>query len=377
VGREWEKGEKEREKVMEKKALWIFSTLSKKYRREIKKIREVYGTLTQFLTSFSSEKTPELLPLYRELKGKWQEDPPPFGSTLSVGFTEEGYPEELFRLSDPPVLLFYEGTPLSSLPRPFVVLVGTRLPSPYGRRMAEKLTEELVLNGVTIVSGLARGIDGIVLKTAVERGGVAVAVLPSGLDKLYPPEHRNLAKEIVERGGTVLTEYPPFVAVNRYHFPERNRVMAGLSDGIVVVEGTERSGSLITASFGLDIGVPVFAVPGRVGDRMASGPLKLLSEGALLALDGLSILTGIGFKGTIRRQKEEGEKPSFSELLEEDGRRVLELLNDTDPVHLEEIFEKTSFSFPYLSELLLKLEIQGLVQSLPGSFYIRGKRAFS
>lgn len=207
-----------------------------------------------------------------------------------------GYPAALAALHDPPPVLWLKvpggaepsWPTLDAVPRA-VAVVGTRRPSAYGLRMAAQLARELALGGVTVVSGMARGIDGAAHRAALDAGGDSVAVLGCGADVVYPAEHRALASGLFR-----VSEYPLGTRPAPYRFPERNRIIAALSAGVVVVEGEEGSGSLLTAREALDCGRTVFAVPGRAGDPLARGPHSLLREGAVLTESAADVLAELG-----------------------------------------------------------------------------------
>ncbi|MFH1177117.1 MAG: DNA-processing protein DprA [Acidobacteriota bacterium] len=220
---------------------------------------------------------------------------------------DEGFPAALAALSDPPLGLFVRG----ALPaQPAVAIVGARRASAYGREVAEYLGRELAAAGVWVVSGMARGVDAAAHRGALASGGPTAAVWGSGPDRVYPAEHSGLAEEIAAR-GCLLTEYPPGAAPLAFHFPERNRIIAGLADAVVVVEGEERSGALVTARLALDEGREVMAVPGSVFSRLSAGPNGLLRAGATPVLTAQDVITvvGKGLVATPRSQTEEDELP--------------------------------------------------------------------
>lgn len=193
---------------------------------------------------------------------------------------KDSYPELLAQIPSPPKVLYVKGE-LSEKDKFAVAVVGTRRPSEYGRRVATELTSELVKKGFTIVSGLARGIDGVAHRAALVAGGRTIAVLAHGLNMIYPPEHKDLAEAIV-KSGALLSEYPGEIKVDKSHFPARNRIIAGLSLGVVVVEGASKSGTKITARLAGDYGREVFAVPGNIGNPMSAAPMELIQLGAKL-----------------------------------------------------------------------------------------------
>lgn len=208
-----------------------------------------------------------------------------------LAFGAEGYPDPLTDLDDPPCALWIRG----SVPAmPAVAVIGTRRATRIGLANAKTLASNLAAANVGVVSGLARGIDAAAHRGAMEVGGATWAVLGSGLDRLYPPEHADLAAEMAASGGGVVTEYPPGSGPDREHFPARNRLIAALSRMVVVVEGGSRSGALITARLALDLGRSVGAVPGPAGAALAAAPHQLLREGALLVESASEVLEELG-----------------------------------------------------------------------------------
>ena len=218
----------------------------------------------------------------------------PFGTEPAVGWFDAAYPELLRHVPDPPLLLYYQGdlTALDSHP---VAVVGARRCSPTGRLFAEELGTALSASGVAVVSGLALGIDGAAHRGALASGGPVIAVLGSGLGRMYPARHARLAARIVRQGGLLLSEYPHTQRPNAWQFPERNRIVSGLSMATVVVEAGERSGSLITARLALEQGRDVFAVPGPVGSHLSSGCHRLIQQGAGLITGAIDVLAELGY----------------------------------------------------------------------------------
>jgi DNA processing protein len=209
-----------------------------------------------------------------------------------IAFAAPHYPELLRHLPDPPLVLRVWGE-LRRDDQLAVAVVGTRRATAYGRRQAARFTRELAGAGLVIVSGLARGIDGIAHEEALRAGGRTIAVLGSGLGRIYPPEHRDLAVRIAARGA-VVSEFPLAAPPLSHNFPRRNRIISGLSLGVLVVEGSARSGAIITASFAAEQGRQVFAVPGHVDAPVAEGVNELLRDGATLAARPEDILTELG-----------------------------------------------------------------------------------
>lgn len=195
--------------------------------------------------------------------------------------TDDGYPRLLREISCPPKSLFVVGNDrilnLNSL-----TVVGSRKMTGYGRNCTQKLVMDLVLSELVIVSGLARGIDGVAHRSCLENKGLTVAVLGHGFDRIYPPEHRGLAQQIIINGGCLVTEFPFNYPINKQNFPMRDRIMAGMSLGTLVIEGSKKSGTKITATMAADYGREVFCVPGPIESKLSEGPAELIQEGAKL-----------------------------------------------------------------------------------------------
>jgi DNA processing protein len=263
---------------------------------------------------------------------------------------DRGFPDLLAALADPPLGLFVRG----ALPdRPTVAVVGARQASAYGREVAEYLGRELAAGGACVVSGMARGVDGAAHRGALAGGGPTVAVWGAGPDRVYPREHAALAGEIAANGALV-TEYPPGSPPLAAHFPERNRLIAGLSKVVVVVEADERSGALVTARLALDEGRDVMAVPGSVFSRMSAGPNGLLRAGAAPVLSAADVLGVLGLAAPPRGDAE----PEF-----------LRHLPAGTSATVDELAARSGLPVARLLELLLELELAGwLVREADGRY---------
>lgn len=284
-----------------------------------------------------------------------------------VTIFDENYPKILKEIYDPPIILYYKGEILPADERAIAV-VGTRKISGYGKLVTEKLTKELVESEITIISGLARGVDTQAHKTAIETGGRTLAVLGGGLKHVFPPENVSLADKIAYGFGAVLSEFPPDHPSLPGNFPARNRIIAGLSRAVLVTEAAEDSGSLITARLALEQGKDIFAIPGPITSDLSKGPLNLIKQGAKLVASGEEILEELGWdKDEGRKIKGEGEKGI--ELTEEE-KKVLESLQNENK-HIDEMCKELNFSAAIVSASLVKMEIQGLVKNLGGGFYTK------
>jgi DNA processing protein len=276
------------------------------------------------------------------------------------------YPEALRLIPDPPPVLSVRGT-LSPADAAAVAVVGCRAATAYGRTVAERLAAELAGFGVTVVSGLARGIDGCAHRAAVAAGGRSIAVLGSGLDRIYPPEHRRLAAELAENGA-VISEFPLGAAPDPWHFPLRNRVISGLSLGVVVVEAAAKSGALITADAALEQGREVFAVPGPVTAPTSAGPNRLIRQGARLVEGARDVLEELpALAGRLGRGLP--AQPPLPEVTEVES-RILALFPGA-PLPIDAIIRSSPAPAAETAALLTALELKGLVRQHPGKLFAR------
>ncbi|HOE34642.1 MAG: DNA-protecting protein DprA [Chloroflexi bacterium] len=273
---------------------------------------------------------------------------------------DESYPRYLKEIEQPPPVLYYRG---SILPQDdlAIAIVGTRNVTAYGRQLTKDTATYLAANGVTIVSGLARGVDAIAHQTAVEQGGRTLAVLGSGVDVIYPPEHRALAESIAAHGA-LISDYPPGTQPDGVNFPPRNRIISGLSRGTVVIEAGEKSGALITAKFSIDQGRDVFAAPGSVLSPMSRGTNNLLAAGAVPLTSPTVILKHLNISQT--RPIPDGEKPS----LDVEEARILRALGH-DTLHIDDLCGKLGTSVEKLTAQLTMMELKGLVLRARGMEY--------
>ena len=253
----------------------------------------------------------------------------------------------------------------SGLPRSTIAVVGTRKTTEYGREVTKLLTTELVLNGFTIVSGLALGVDAISHMTALENNGKTIAVLGCGVDCCSPRENQTLYNSMLESGNCIISEFPLGMNPTQWTFPARNRIIAGLSAAVLVTEGAEDSGSLITANFALKFGRKVFAVPGPITSSMSKGPYKLIAKGAKLVTSGEDILREL--KVQSAKLKVAVKSLKFGNATKEEN-KILDLLQN-ESLHFDEIVRKTKFKSSKLGSLLSLMEIKGFVKSLDGGLY--------
>ncbi len=280
--------------------------------------------------------------------------------------TDAEYPERLRQIHDPPPFLYTRGR-FTSQDDLAIAIVGARTASPYGRKMAQELAHELAGCGVCVVSGLARGIDSEAHQAVLEAGGRTIAVLGSGLDVVYPREHIALAEQIAE-SGAVVSEFSFGSQPEAGNFPYRNRVISGISLGTVVVEATEKSGSLITAQCALDQNREVFAVPGPVTASRSRGPHRLIKDGAKLVESIDDILSEIApaLARTDRAEKNETSVPVVP--LEPDEERLFQLFPE-EAVHVDTLITGSGLEPARVLEVLLGLELKGIVTQLPGMYF--------
>jgi DNA processing protein len=280
------------------------------------------------------------------------------------------YPAQLAAVPSAPETLYVRGR-LVADDALAVAIVGSRRATPYGLEVAERLGAALGARGVTVVSGLARGIDSAAHRGALASGGRTIAVLGSGVDVIYPPENRRLAGRIVE-AGAVVSQFAPGTRPLPYHFPERNRVIAGLVLAVVVVEAAEKSGALITAGFAAELGREVLAIPGRVSSPESRGAHRLIQDGAALVQDAEEVIAALParwqacVKGATGRDTRGGTVP----VEHGDRGRVLAALGE-DPVTIDDVIERSGVAAGRATALLLELELAGRVRQLDGKRFAR------
>jgi DNA processing protein len=290
---------------------------------------------------------------------------PPDEITLAPG--DERYPALLGAIASPPRLEIRGSLePADGLA---VAIVGSRRPTPYGVEVAESLAADLAARGVTIVSGLARGIDTAAHRGALDGGGRTLAVLGNGIDIVYPPENRDLAGAI-ERQGAVISQFRRGTAPQPYNFPARNRTIAGLALGVVVVEASERSGALITAGLAADLGREVFAVPGRVSSEVSRGPHGLLRDGAILVRDWADIVQELPepWRRAVRAPAAGEGQPGRAMTGTETA--VLAALKSDEPLHIEELTVLVALPPGRLAAALVTLELDGRARQLEGQRWV-------
>lgn len=271
----------------------------------------------------------------------------------------EDYPAPLLEIPDPPPYLYVKGEMRRE--EPAIAVVGSRRASGYGKLTTERLSEELAARGITIVSGMARGIDTAAHRGAVRAAGRTVGVLGCGIDVVYPPENRDLFQAIIEKGA-LISECPMGTPPLAENFPRRNRIISGLSSGVLVVEAAENSGSLITAQMALEQGRDVFAVPGNINSTISRGTNRLIKQGAKLVESVDDILEELPAR---RRER----VPSCADLgLSPEEASLYGMLEDA-PLHIDDIIVRSALTVGDVSAILLRLELKGAVQQLPGKYF--------
>jgi DNA processing protein len=284
-----------------------------------------------------------------------------------VPFTNPNYPARLRTIADPPPFLYVKGNILTDDDKA-VAIVGSRSASEYGRRVARDLARGLASLGFTVVSGMARGIDGAAHESALQAGGRTIAVLGSGVERAYPAEHELLYRRIAA-GGAVVSELPIGTRPMAFNFPARNRLISGISLGVVVVEATEKSGSLITATLAVEQGREVFAVPGEVGSSRSRGAHRLIRQGAKLVESADDIIEEIAPQLLERTGSATQRAPLVLPQNASDAARTIFALLQENTLQVDQVIERTGMSAAQVLETLLDLELQGLLRQLPGKIY--------
>jgi DNA processing protein len=296
-----------------------------------------------------------------------------------ITFGSREYPPRLAEIPDAPLALWVEGRERALLAAPQLAIVGSRSPTTDGRQTAEQFARYLAQRGLTITSGLATGIDGASHRGAVAELGGTVAVLGGGLDVIFPRAHLSLAAEVAAR-GVLVSEYGPGVEPHKLFFPQRNRIIAGLALGTLVVEATRRSGSLITAGFAMDFGREVFAIPGSIHNPLARGCHQLIRQGAKLVEEAADILVELAPQlraegitlANVEKERAAADEPSVTS--DPSYQNLLKTLGFS-PTPIADISARANLTTAEVSSMLLLLELEGLVEALPGGRYSRlGKK---
>lgn len=291
------------------------------------------------------------------------------------------YPYLLREIADPPITLYVKGDWQACFDAPCIAVIGSRKCSTYGENASEMLSRDLAENGVCIVSGLARGIDTAAHRGALRGKGRTIGVLGTGIDQVYPKENAKLVTEIIENGGAIVSQFPLGTPPLKENFPYRNRIISGLSLGVLVTEATERSGSLITARLAMEQNREVLAVPGNITSRNSIGTNYLIKSGAKLVQQWQDVVTELPQEISAvilppkLDEKETGKLPKQPELapanLGENERKIWQILSPDEAIQIDDLLEESGLSFGDLSAALLAMEMRDLVRVLPGKTYAR------
>jgi DNA processing protein len=286
-----------------------------------------------------------------------------------INWTEPEYPQTLLQIYDPPVLLYVRGDP-EVLNHPCLSIVGTRRPTLYGTQMAERLGRELAARGLVIVSGMARGIDAIGHQGAMAVSGRAIGVLGTGIDVCYPKENKKLYEQVLARGA-IISEFPLRTHPAPENFPIRNRIVAGMPLGVIVIEGAQYSGSLITARLAMEFGREVFGVPGNVTQPVSFAPNLLIKQGAKLVTNAEDVIEEL--PTPVRAALVKAERPETEQRnllvaasLNPSEKKIYELLSPEDSKHIDDIVERSGLNSSEVLATLFDLEMKGIVRQSPG-----------
>lgn len=295
-----------------------------------------------------------------------------------ISLNDAEYPEILKKIHSPPKILYVNGS-FKEEDKNSVAIVGSRRATRYGLEMAEKIACDLALRGVTVVSGMARGIDSAAHKGALKAGGRTIAVMGSGHNYIYPPENKELYDQIVE-AGAVITEFENDEAPLPRNFPIRNRIISGMSLGLVVVEAARNSGALITADFALEQGREIFAVPGKISSATSAGTHDLIKDGARLVQSADDIFEELKLceiepatgkeKSFLDGKISKKTKAYIYNLLTDDERKVYKILDD-EPLYIDDVVRESKVAPGLISKVVLSLEMKRLIKELPGKQFVR------
>ena len=282
--------------------------------------------------------------------------------------SDPGYPQRLLNCYDSPTLLYYKGEADLNASK-IIAIIGTRSHTEYARQVTEKLVKELASENITIISGLAYGVDAIAHKAALKNNLPTIGVLAHGLDQVYPPDHTGLAKDMVKNNGGLLTEFRSKTKPDKHNFPTRNRIVAGMSDATIVIETGIKGGSMITAEMANSYNKDVFAIPGKITDSKSAGCNYLIKNNkAVLLTDSAELLQLMGWQQTDKKKEKKAQREIFIELTK-DERIIIDIIKEKDSVHIDEINIRSGISSSAVAAAILSLELQNVVLSLPGKLY--------
>lgn len=287
---------------------------------------------------------------------------------IKITIENNNYPEQLRKIDNPPKQLYLEGN-IKLLDTPGIAIIGSRTCTKYGEKFAKKFAKQLSIYGLTIISGMAIGIDSFAHIGCIEGTGKTIAVLPSGLNKIYPQENEKLLKTILENGGLIITEYEENEEADYNKFLERNRIVSGLAIGTLVVEGGHRSGTSVTANLAKLQGKKVFCIPSSLENKKGITPNKLIKEGAFLVTEVEDIINQFP---ELKLKKKSVKKSKKEVLVNEVFKEIYNCLDDEETIHINEIAKKLNLSVGEVSYKLMMMELEDLVVSFPGNNYKRG-----
>lgn len=276
------------------------------------------------------------------------------------------YPKNLLHLEETPFLIYHKGDRIKNFKRS-IAIVGTRTATGYGLNIAEKIGYNLAENGVTVVSGMARGCDSAGHRGAIKSDANTIAVLGTGVDKVYPRENTKLYNDIIEKGGSVISEYPLGTSPLKFNFPKRNRIISAMSKGVVVIEAGIRSGAMMTARLALEAGKEVMALPGPVTSKLSEGPNSMIKDGAYLIRNFEDILNICYPQAVVEKVKKKRSS------LKGEAKKIVQLLSLTE-MTMDDLASKTRIDFSHLMVVLLELEVMGIIGKTVGnSYYFKGE----
>ena len=286
-----------------------------------------------------------------------------------INIKDDIYPKKLLKITNPPENIYVKGN-TELLNNKSLAIVGARKCSEYGITYTKEFAKEIAKNNITIISGLALGIDTVAHDTAKKYIGNTIAVVGCGLNYIYPEENKELFKQIINEGGCIISEYKPDEPIDMKSFPKRNRIISGLSDAILVIEARHRSGSTITGGYGLEQGKKVFCLPRDIGNKMGVGTNELIKKGAKLVTKPAEILQEFGI------QNKEIDSSVEQLQIEEDMSIPLEYINiyqliTYNPQNIQYFVKRSGLNVAEVTQKLIMLELQGYIKSLPGNYYVR------
>lgn len=299
----------------------------------------------------------------------------------NIKINEEKYPIELKKIKNPPKQIYYEGN-INLINTNMIAIIGSRECSKMGKEITDMFVKGLVNQDISIISGMAIGIDSQAHISAIKYGGKTIAVLPSGLKKIYPEENIKIYREIIKNDGLIITEYEPNIIADSKKFLERNRIVSGLSRGILIIEAMYRSGTSVTAKMAKEQEKKVFAVPHEIDNKLGKGTNKLIKKGAILVTEVKDIIKefpDLKYKDDIQgksKERERKEKKQYKKEIEKESKRICgnkeynqiyQYINN-DPITIEEIYQKTQKNINEINNILLMLEIEGFVKKVGGSY---------